>query len=120
MKVTYSSNNSGGDWWLKDKDWKALEKAGWTVIWGGWYFCNSSWWELPKGKKKCGKKNCPGHRKYKTAKQADKDRYMGALASYASKDFPSIEDAKEEWSRIVGQDPKAEGCNCCGQPHYFS
>ncbi len=27
-KIEYSSNNSGGDWWLKDEDWFALEKAG--------------------------------------------------------------------------------------------
>lgn len=33
MKVTYDSNNSGGHWWLKDDDWKALEKAGWVVHW---------------------------------------------------------------------------------------
>ena len=33
MMVEYSSNNSGGGWWLKDKDWFALEKAGWTVAW---------------------------------------------------------------------------------------
>lgn len=28
MKVTYRSNNSGGDWWLSDADWKALEAYG--------------------------------------------------------------------------------------------
>ena len=33
MKVEYSSNNSGGSWWLKKKDWLNLEKAGWTVEW---------------------------------------------------------------------------------------
>jgi hypothetical protein len=33
MKVEYSSNNSGGSWWLKDKDWYTLEKAGWKVEW---------------------------------------------------------------------------------------
>ena len=33
MKVEYTSNNSGGVWWLKDKDWKALEDAGWDVDW---------------------------------------------------------------------------------------
>ena len=33
MYVEYSSNNSGGSWWLKDEDWKALEAAGWKVVW---------------------------------------------------------------------------------------
>lgn len=31
--VEYSSNNSGGYWWLTDEDWKNLEKAGWEVDW---------------------------------------------------------------------------------------
>lgn len=30
VTVEYSSNNSGGSFWLNDKDWKALEKAGWS------------------------------------------------------------------------------------------
>ncbi len=38
LKVEYSSNNSGGSWWLYDKDWVKLEEAGWTIIWGGWVF----------------------------------------------------------------------------------
>jgi len=33
MKVTYSANNSGGKYWIKEKDWLALEKAGWEVNW---------------------------------------------------------------------------------------
>jgi hypothetical protein len=31
--VEYNSNNSGGDWWLSDRDWFKLEKAGWVVEW---------------------------------------------------------------------------------------
>ena len=33
--VTYSSNNSGGSWWLTDDDWHALAAAGWKVKWVG-------------------------------------------------------------------------------------
>ena len=33
MKITYSSNNSGGYWRLKDQDWKNLEAKGWDVDW---------------------------------------------------------------------------------------
>lgn len=34
MKVLeYSSNNSGGGWWLTDQNWRDLEKAGWVVDW---------------------------------------------------------------------------------------
>lgn len=31
--IEYSSNNSGGDWWLTDQDWTNLEEAGWEVQW---------------------------------------------------------------------------------------
>jgi hypothetical protein len=31
--VRYSSNNSGGKWWLSDDDWRALEESGWVVEW---------------------------------------------------------------------------------------
>lgn len=31
--VIYRSNNSGGSWWLDEKDWINLEKAGWIVDW---------------------------------------------------------------------------------------
>lgn len=31
--VEYSSNNSGGGWWLGDSDWLKLQEAGWKVDW---------------------------------------------------------------------------------------
>lgn len=31
--IEYISNNSGGDWWLSDDDWRALEAVGWRVEW---------------------------------------------------------------------------------------
>jgi hypothetical protein len=33
MYVEYTTNNSGGSWWLSEEDWKALEAAGWKVEW---------------------------------------------------------------------------------------
>ena len=82
MKVTYKSNNSGGNWWLKDEDWKALDAAGWEVEW-------------------------------------KKAQWLGALATSASKDFPSIDDAIKEFEAITWQDTTNDGCPCCGQPHIF-
>jgi len=35
MKVEYSSNNSGGSFWLSAQNWKDLETAGWDVEWRG-------------------------------------------------------------------------------------
>lgn len=86
----YSSNNSGGAWWLSDDDWRKLEAAGWKVRWV---------------------KDDPY---YKGA-----ERWLGALAMYASKAFSSEAAAVEEWESITGQDASDEGCNCCGQPHAF-
>lgn len=95
VKVEYDSNNSGGSWWLEDKDWTALEKAGWTVKW----FKDET------------------DRLFK----ADKDgRWLGALATTAEKEFETFEDGIQEWEKITGQDSTDEGCNCCGPPHSFS
>lgn len=33
MRVEYISCNSGGEYWLTDADWVALEAAGWMVDW---------------------------------------------------------------------------------------
>lgn len=86
INVTYSSNNSGGSWWLSDEDWRALEAAGWTLepLYGGG------------------------------------ERWLGAIATGASKDFESMREAVEEFESITGQDASDEGCNCCGNPHNFS
>lgn len=94
VTVEYSSNNSGGYWWLTDEDWAYLEKAGWSVDW-----CSAR----------------------QGVFRADSDgRWLGALATSATKDVDDPQDAVDEWSRITGQDPSDEGCNCCGQPHNFS
>lgn len=37
----------------------------------------------------------------------------------AYKAFPSLSDGIDEWVEITGQDPDAEGCECCGLPHTF-
>lgn len=96
MKIEYSSNNSGGGWWLKDEDWRALEAAGWTV----------DWYAKREGMVLGG---------------PDKEgRWLGGLAAGASKDFPSMRDAILEFERITNQTASDEGCNCCGPPHSFS
>lgn len=90
--VEYSSNNSGGSWWLSDADWKALEEAGWEV---DWYKDEEGSW-------------------------ADADgRWLGALASRATRRGLSLRDAILEWESITGEDAAALGCNCCGTPHNF-
>jgi hypothetical protein len=81
--VEYSTNNSGGDWWLTDDDWRNLEKAGWEVDWR-------------------------------------EERWLGALATRASKHNTTLREAIAEWETITGQYSNELGCGCCGAPHYFS
>lgn len=91
MKVEYSSNNSGGGWWLKDADWKALEAAGWDVEWR------------------------------KGSKYADSSgRWLGALATNASREGLSLGEAISEWEAVTGQNSADLGCSCCGTPHNFT
>lgn len=94
-RIEYSSNNSGGRWWLKDEDWKALEAAGWKVR---WY-------------KDDLKEFC---------KPGPDGRWLGALASTASKEGVTLGEAISEWERVTGQDSSELGCACCGSPHSFS
>lgn len=123
MKVKYSSNNSGGGWWLKDKDWLALEKAGWHVEWGGTYYCNSkySFNEKPEGKPEphANSDDCHGHRKYDSFKELGDERWLGSAAKGASKDFKTVQEAIKEFEKVTKQDVSDEGCNCCGAPHSF-
>ena len=93
MIITYSSNNSGGSWWLTDQNWYDLEEAGWSISW-------KKDQETAQGKYEDG-------------------RWLGALATDASKNFPSMIEAITEWERITGLNASDEGCSCCGSPHYF-
>jgi hypothetical protein len=135
-KVTYSSNNSGGSWWLKDEDWQKLEDAGWYVVWGGDVFCNSDFPRFGRGENAHKPSNdcplevrderlfntCKGHRAYDSleAVNADGGRWLDSAAREASKDFPTLKDAILEWEEVTGKDAADEGCNCCGPPHTFS
>jgi hypothetical protein len=96
MKVTYTSNNSGGNWWLTDKNWKDLEKAGWKVEWI---------------------KDSPFHKDYSEVKKTG--RWLGCLAKEASREGLHLREAVDEWENITGQCATDAGCPCCGQPHYF-
>lgn len=95
MLVKYRSNNSGGDWWLKDEDWLAPEKAGWRVSW-------------------------IKDEEDSIFRTKGSDRWLGALAKECSKDFPTITDAIKEFEELTGMSVTDEGCNCCGAPHDFT
>ncbi len=128
MKVEYTTNNSGGEWWLKDKDWIALEKAGWYVDWGGMrYFCHSKFdlQKRPDGKPEpCPSEDaCPGHRRCDSIAEARKNPgplSLDSLAKRAQKEFDTPGAAMREFQEITEQSVTDEGCNHCGPPHNFS
>lgn len=95
MRVEYSSNNSGGSWWLTDQNWEDLEAAGWKVNW----FKDET---------------------DRIFKSDEDGRWLGALATSASREGLSLKDAIEEWERVTGRDSTALGCSCCGTPHNFT
>lgn len=95
MRVEYSSNNSGGGWWLSDEDWQALEDAGWNVAWA---------------------KDDPHQNKWSDGT----GRWLGALATRASIETTSMTDAIRSWEAATGHRASALGCSCCGPPHSFS
>lgn len=92
--IEYDSNNSGGGWWLKDHDWRALEAAGWEVQW------------VAKDK-------------YQKSYADKNGRWLNALATRAIRRGLTMRQAVEEFERVTGQNAADEGCNCCGQPHNF-
>lgn len=81
---------------MEDKDWYALEAAGWKVHWV---------------------KDEPA---YYDFLRADADgRWLGALATVASKEDTTMKQAIAEFEDVTGQNSSDLGCSCCGTPHSF-
>ena len=89
MYVEYTSNNSGGEWRLKDKDWKALESVGWEVKW------------------------------HKDDPYDGRERVCRALASHAIRRDVSLNMAMQSLIAMTGCNLNDLGCHCCGPPHRF-
>lgn len=121
--VEYDSNNSGGHWWLKDEDWKALEAAGWKVVWH-WltpdYDASGNDVSDSDGTPKLVLKS-ESTSQYVWDKDAKPgDRWLGALASHAYRTGLSLREAAAEWERVTSGCATDAGCACCGQPHRFT
>lgn len=114
MLTRYSSNNSGGYWWLTDEHWKDLEAAGWRVMWNGHIEEYDAEDNLVLDESGLPKILVDEDKAFSKVGE----RWLGALATSAYRALP-IDEAKAEFARITGEDPDAEGCHCCGQPHYF-
>lgn len=87
--IEYSSNNSGGSFWLSNDDWLALEAAGWEVDW------------------------------VRDNPRYEGDTWLGTPAMYARRFGVSERVAIAEFEDLTGQDANDKGCSCCGAPHYF-
>lgn len=94
--VEYSSNNSGGSFWLSDDDWRALEAAGWVVDW------------------------VKGSTSGRYSWGAQGDRYLGALAAQARRYGVTLRGAIMEFDSVTSQNSSDLGCSCCGTPHSFT
>lgn len=92
--IEYSTNNSGGSWWLSDKDWEALEEAGWVVNW----LEDDDYW---------------------SSKVDENGKWLGTKALRARRYGLPMAIVKAEFSVVTGHYPDDEGCSCCGQPHAF-
>lgn len=121
--VQYSSNNSGGHWWLKDEHWHALEKAGWVIHW--------TWLRevykdaLLDGRGVPTLTDVPEENPRFQSLSKDIGvvgaRWLGALAREAYKpNCDSLREAADEWERVTGQSALDAGCACCGPPHSFT
>lgn len=92
--IRYSSNNSGGSWWLEDRDWEILEEAGWVVEW---------------------LKDDP----YWSSRVDENGKWLGTKALGAKRYGVPLGVAMAEFAALTSQFPDDEGCSCCGQPHSF-
>lgn len=126
MYVEYFSNSSGGRWWLRDKDWKALEAAGWTIVWAHLAFEydeDGEYVRLPNGLPKLVHVNTLPESNFfrrMVDVKGTEYRYMGALARTAYRIGLSLRDAVDEWERVTEGCATDAGCPCCGIPHNFT
>ncbi len=126
MYVEYCSNNSGGDWWLSDDDWKALEKNGWKVAWVSLenaFDEKGNYLRDADGTPKLVPAGTGGGKYSLGIGKPDENgeyRWLGCLAKGAYRVGLSLDRAVSEWERITGECSTAAGCPCCGNPHNFT
>lgn len=120
--LEYSANNSGGSWWLKHSDWEAMEQAGWIVHWVHDIDDpshvhppeDSAWPSIGEHTHSYDKEHLL------TPVKWNGQGWLGASAKSAAIETEDPDATIREWERVANQNAEDEGCNCCGQPHYFT
>jgi len=113
IPVEYNANNSGGRDWLTDKDWKALQDAGWKLF-GFDDFAYRDGDYIPD------KDGLPSRKDEVPVDEQDESKPGDGSFDSAYKNFNNIQEAIKEFEELTGQDVTKEGCNCCGAPHNFT
>ena len=47
-------------------------------------------------------------------------KFLGSIATQATREGLSLEDAVAEWEKVTGKCSTDAGCPCCGVPHSFT
>lgn len=122
--IDYHSNNSGGRFWLKDEDWKALEQAGWIVHWiHNWNdpdheHSDQDPWQIPNHRHSYTDPlvpSTPSGEEWLNTKATSAAVTVGEGGVYSSPDA-----AVEAFEHLANQNVDDEGCGCCGPPHSFN
>lgn len=139
--IEYDSNNSGGSFWLKDEDWKALEDAGWHVNWvvvterkaysgPGIYTSARSGRRYGKTWDEATRPFVAGDLRWPDSDSDERvvavadsyddavalreryGGYLGTLAVSCAKKGQSAQALVDEFERITGQNAADAGCGC--------
>lgn len=122
--LVYSSNNSGGSWWLTDESWAALEDAGWVVHWQHPHeqAHGDVVHEVTEYTRFGGHHHSYEHELIVVERPDFEtgERWLGALAQSAALATTDPEAGIAQWEAVTGMSSTEEGCNCCGEPHNFT
>ncbi len=77
---------------------------------GGWWLTDDNWKALEKAGWKVD---------WRKDEEGNPTRFLGALATSATKEFLNKQDAIKDFEKVTGAVYDDEGCECCGPPHYI-
>lgn len=117
--LRYSSNNSGGAFWLRLEEWQALEKAGWIVHWK--HDENDPSHTHEKSGEEYFSLGLHDHSYKDELVQAtwNGELWLGTPATSAVLVTDDPTSGVEQFEFVTCQSVDDQGCSCCGPPHSF-